>query len=54
MSYRISRMANNDIERICDHIAQDNPAAADRVDENCMKPLSCSPRFPEWATPART
>jgi toxin ParE1/3/4 len=33
MKYRISRRADSDIERICDRIAEDNPDAADRLDD---------------------
>jgi toxin ParE1/3/4 len=46
MSYRISRMANNDIERICDYIAQDNPAAADRVDEKLHEAIELLAKVP--------
>jgi plasmid stabilization system protein ParE len=33
MKYRISRRADNDLEAICDYIAEANPDAADRLDE---------------------
>jgi toxin ParE1/3/4 len=48
MKYRISRMADKDIERICDGIAEDNPQAADRLDEqihNAIKLLAKLPRM---------
>ncbi|HLW64334.1 MAG TPA: type II toxin-antitoxin system RelE/ParE family toxin [Gemmataceae bacterium] len=48
MKYRISRTAQKDIERICDHIAEDNPAAAERLDEQihvAIKLLAKLPRM---------
>jgi plasmid stabilization system protein ParE len=33
MKYRISPRADADIEHICDRIAEDNPEAADRLED---------------------
>jgi len=46
MKYRISRMANADIERICDHISEDNPDAADRLDQQIHRAIQLIARFP--------
>jgi len=46
MKYRISRRADTDIERICDYIAQDNPDAADRLDERIHRAIQLLARFP--------
>src|SRR5947209_2169779 len=46
MKYRISRKANADIEAICDRIAQDNPGAAERVDEQIHRTIQLLARFP--------
>jgi len=46
MKYRISRMADADIERICDRIAEDNPDAADRVDQEIHRVIRLLARFP--------
>ncbi len=46
MNYRISRRADTDIERICDRIAEDNPGAADRVDEQIHRAIQMLARFP--------
>ena len=46
MKYRVSRRADTDIERICDHIAQDNPDAADRLDERIHRAIQLLARFP--------
>lgn len=46
MNYRITRKANRDIERICDRIARDDPAAADRVDEKIHKAIHLLADFP--------
>lgn len=46
MRYRISRLADRDLEKIWLHIASDNPDAADRVDEelhSAMKMLAMMP-----------
>jgi toxin ParE1/3/4 len=46
MKYRISRLADADIERICDHIATGNPAAADRLDEQIHQAIQLLAEFP--------
>lgn len=46
MKYRISRQADADIERICDYIAQDNPDAADRLDERIHQTIKMLAKFP--------
>jgi plasmid stabilization system protein ParE len=46
MKYRISRLADNDIERICDRIAADNPDAADRLDEQIHRAIQVLAEFP--------
>jgi toxin ParE1/3/4 len=46
MKYRISRRADTDIERICDRIAQDNPEAADRLDERIHRTIIILSKFP--------
>jgi plasmid stabilization system protein ParE len=45
MRYRISRRADTDIERICDHVAADNPDAADRLDEQLHRAIQLLARF---------
>ena len=47
MNYRISRRADNDIERICDRIAQDNPDVADRLDERIHGAIQLLADFPK-------
>ena len=46
MKYRISRAADKDIERICDHIANDNPDAADRLDGKIHRAIQLLAKFP--------
>jgi len=46
MNYRISRKANSDIEQICDAIADDNPDAADRLDEKIHGAIERLAEFP--------
>ena len=46
MKYRISRKADADIERICDYIAEDNPDAADRLDEQIHRAIRLVAKFP--------
>jgi plasmid stabilization system protein ParE len=46
MKYRISRRADRDIERICGRIAEDNPAAAERLDEEIHETVKLLARFP--------
>ena len=46
MKYRISRRADNDIERICDRIAANNPNAAERLDERLHHAMQLLGRFP--------
>ncbi len=46
MKYRISRRADADIERICDHIARNNPDAADGLDERIHHAIQLLARFP--------
>jgi toxin ParE1/3/4 len=46
MKYRISRKADADIERICEHIAEDNPDAADRLDEQIHRAIQLLAKFP--------
>src|SRR3954468_18931644 len=46
MKFRISRLADRDIDRLWRFIARDNPIAADRVEEelhDAMKKLASSP-----------
>lgn len=47
MKYRISRRANTDIERVCDHIAQERPDAAERLDEQIHKTIQLLAEFPK-------
>ncbi len=46
MKYRISRRADVDIERICDCIAEDNPDAADRLDQEIHQAIQLLAKFP--------
>jgi plasmid stabilization system protein ParE len=46
MTYRISRRANADIEAICDYIAQDNLAAANRLDLRIHTTIEMLSQFP--------
>lgn len=46
MTYRISRKADADIERICDAIAEDNFEAAERLDEQIHRAIELLARFP--------
>lgn len=46
MNYRVSRRANSDIERICDRIAEDNPDAADRLDDEIQRAVQLLAQFP--------
>jgi plasmid stabilization system protein ParE len=46
MKYRISRRADTDIERICDRIAEENPRAAERLDEPLHDAMQLLGRFP--------
>jgi len=46
MNYRISRKADADIESICDYIAQNNPDAADRLDEQIHRAIQLIATFP--------
>ena len=46
MKYRISRRADSDIERICDRIAEENPDAADRLDEQIHRAIQLLAKFP--------
>ncbi len=46
MNYRISRKADADIENICDYIAQNNPDAADRLDEQIHQAIRLLAKFP--------
>jgi toxin ParE1/3/4 len=46
MNYTISRQASRDIEQICDHIAEDNPAAADRLDGRVHRAIQMLAKFP--------
>ncbi len=46
MIYRISRRANADIEAICDYIAKDSPAAADRLDLRMHTTIEMLSQFP--------
>lgn len=46
MKYRISRMADADIERVCDHIAEDNPEAAGRLDQQIHRAIQLLAKFP--------
>jgi len=46
MKYRISRPADKDIEQICSYIAEDNPAAADQLDERIHKAIKMLARLP--------
>jgi toxin ParE1/3/4 len=46
MRYRISRRAEADIEAICDYIAQDNPDAAERVDERIHDAIKLLAKLP--------
>jgi len=40
MKYRISRRADTDIECICDYIAENNPDAAERLDDRIHQAIS--------------
>ena len=46
MTYRISRRADADIAALCDQIAQDNPDAADRLDERLHHSIELLAQFP--------
>jgi plasmid stabilization system protein ParE len=46
MNYRISRRADNDTEYICDHISENNPDAADRLDEQIHRAIQLLAKFP--------
>lgn len=46
MNYRISRRANIDIERACDRVAEHNPAAAERLDEQIHRAVQFLAEFP--------
>ena len=46
MKYRISRQADADIERFCDYITQNNPDAADRLDQSIHRAIQLLARFP--------
>jgi plasmid stabilization system protein ParE len=46
MNYRISRQADTDIERLCDYVAEDNPDAADRLDEQLHRAIELLAKFP--------
>jgi toxin ParE1/3/4 len=46
MKYRISRRADTDIERICDRISQNNPDAAQRLDERIHQTIKRLAQFP--------
>ena len=46
MKYRISRRADADVRAICDRIAEDNPDAADRLDERIHTAIQTLARFP--------
>lgn len=46
MKYRISRKADTDIERICDYIAEGNPDAADRLDQQIHRAIQLLAKFP--------
>jgi toxin ParE1/3/4 len=46
MNYRISPRANADIEAICDRIAENDPAAADRLDERFHQAIRLLAQFP--------
>jgi plasmid stabilization system protein ParE len=46
MKYRISWLADKDIEQICDYIAQDNVSAADRLDEKIHETIGTLAQFP--------
>jgi toxin ParE1/3/4 len=46
MNYRISRRADTDIERIGDRISEDNPDAADRLDEQIHRAIQLLAEFP--------
>jgi len=47
MNYRISRCADADIECICDYIAADNPAAAERLDQRIHTTIQTLAEFPD-------
>jgi plasmid stabilization system protein ParE len=46
MRYRISRRANAELERICDRIAEANPAAAETLDERIHRAIRALAKFP--------
>jgi plasmid stabilization system protein ParE len=46
MTYRISRQAHKDIEAICDYIAENNPDAAERLDDRFHEAMHLLGRFP--------
>ena len=46
MTYRISRRANGDIEKICDYIAEDNPEAAEQMDARFHAAIQQLAAFP--------
>src|SRR5258708_8019837 len=46
MKYRISQRADADIQHACDRIAEDNPDAADRLDEQIHRAIQILAKFP--------
>jgi plasmid stabilization system protein ParE len=46
MTYRISRQADANVEGICNYIARDDPAAADRLDEKKHQTIKMLAEFP--------
>jgi toxin ParE1/3/4 len=46
MKYRISRLADRDIDQIWQHIADDNPDAADRVDASLHEAMKLLAKMP--------
>jgi len=54
MSYRISRRANADIEKICDYIAEDTPMPPSKWMPAFTQRFSSLPRFRVWGIRALT
>lgn len=46
MSYRLSRQADRDIQSICEHISEQDPAAADRLEDRIHESLELLAQFP--------
>src|SRR5207302_1360583 len=46
MKYRISRRADKDVAAICNHVAEDNPMAAEQLDDRLHQEIQFLAQFP--------